>query len=174
MRPCRTRCKAATDPDALEHIAWTLLRRYGVVFWRLLEREADWLPSWRELVRVLQRLEARGEIRGGRFVAPETAGEQFALPEAIPILRELRRQPGDGQYVCVTRRRSAESRRHAAARRQGAGAGRQSRAVRDGVPVASLVSGAFHSPRTVTPREDAPAARTPLLTSADTRHRTDY
>ena len=56
-------------PDALEHIAWTLLRRYGVVFWRLLEREADWLPSWRELVRVLQRLEARGEIRGGRFVA---------------------------------------------------------------------------------------------------------
>ncbi|RAD50525.1 hypothetical protein DN548_31090, partial [Burkholderia multivorans] len=53
----------ATDPAALEHVVWTLLRRYGVVFWRLLEREADWLPSWRELVRVLQRLEARGEIR---------------------------------------------------------------------------------------------------------------
>ena len=52
-------------------------------------------------MRVLQRLEARGEIRGGRFVAG-LAGEQFALPEAIPVLRELRRQPGDGQYVCVT------------------------------------------------------------------------
>ncbi|HXZ08351.1 MAG TPA: ATP-dependent DNA helicase, partial [Paraburkholderia sp.] len=41
----------ATDPDVLEHIAMTLLRRYGVVFWRLLEREADWLPPWRELLR---------------------------------------------------------------------------------------------------------------------------
>ena len=50
-------------------VARTLLRRYGVVFWRLLEREADWLPPWRDLLRVYRRLEARGEIRGGRFVA---------------------------------------------------------------------------------------------------------
>ncbi|HAW23081.1 MAG TPA: DEAD/DEAH box helicase, partial [Pseudomonas sp.] len=47
------------DPEALEHIAMTLLRRYGVVFWRLLDREADWLPPWRELLRVYHRLEAR-------------------------------------------------------------------------------------------------------------------
>jgi ATP-dependent Lhr-like helicase len=91
---------APTPPDTLEHIAMTLLRRYGVVFWRLLEREADWLPSWRELLRTFHRLEARGEIRGGRFVSG-LAGEQFALPEAIPLLREARRRPADGSLVAV-------------------------------------------------------------------------
>ncbi|WP_447803646.1 DEAD/DEAH box helicase [Pseudomonas serbica] len=89
-----------TPTDTLEHIAMTLLRRYGVVFWRLLEREADWLPSWRELLRTFHRLEARGEIRGGRFVSG-LAGEQFALPEAIPLLREVRRRPHDGSLVAV-------------------------------------------------------------------------
>ncbi|WP_339101866.1 DEAD/DEAH box helicase [Pseudomonas sp. G166] len=91
---------APTAPETLEHIAMTLLRRYGVVFWRLLEREADWLPSWRELLRTFHRLEARGEIRGGRFVSG-LAGEQFALPEAIPLLREVRRRPSDGSLVAV-------------------------------------------------------------------------
>lgn len=91
---------APTPPETLEHIAMTLLRRYGVVFWRLLEREADWLPSWRELLRTFHRLEARGEIRGGRFVSG-LAGEQFALPEAIPLLREVRRRPTDGSLVAV-------------------------------------------------------------------------
>ncbi|MFJ2364890.1 DEAD/DEAH box helicase [Pseudomonas sp. NPDC087697] len=89
-----------TPSDTLEHIALTLLRRYGVVFWRLLEREADWLPSWRELLRTFHRLEARGEIRGGRFVSG-LAGEQFALPEAIPLLREVRRRPHDGSLIGV-------------------------------------------------------------------------
>jgi len=88
------------SPETLEHIAMTLLRRYGVVFWRLLEREADWLPSWRELLRTFHRLEARGEIRGGRFVSG-LAGEQFALPEAIPLLREVRRRPHDGSLIAV-------------------------------------------------------------------------
>jgi ATP-dependent Lhr-like helicase len=92
--------KSPTPSDTLEHIAMTLLRRYGVVFWRLLEREADWLPSWRELLRTFHRLEARGEIRGGRFVSG-LAGEQFALPEAIPLLREVRRRPHDGSLVAV-------------------------------------------------------------------------
>ena len=90
-----------TDAATLEHIAMTLLRRYGVVFWRLLEREADWLPSWRELLRTFHRLEARGEIRGGRFVSG-LAGEQFALPEAIPVLREIRRRPLDGSLIRVS------------------------------------------------------------------------
>ncbi|MGE8189066.1 DEAD/DEAH box helicase [Pseudomonas sp. NPDC086278] len=89
-----------TPAETLEHIAMTLLRRYGVVFWRLLEREADWLPSWRELLRTFHRLEARGEIRGGRFVSG-LAGEQFALPEAIPLLREVRRRPHDGSLIAV-------------------------------------------------------------------------
>ena len=72
---------------AIEHVARTLLHRYGVVFWRLLAREADWLPPWRDLLRVYRRLEARGEIRGGRFVAG-FSGEQYALPEAVGMLRE--------------------------------------------------------------------------------------
>ncbi|MFC6337630.1 DEAD/DEAH box helicase [Pseudomonas sp. CCM 7891] len=91
---------AAHSAETLEHVAMTLLRRYGVVFWRLLEREADWLPNWRELLRTLHRLEARGEIRGGRFVSG-LAGEQFALPEAIPLLREVRRRPHDGSLIAV-------------------------------------------------------------------------
>ncbi|WP_442112499.1 DEAD/DEAH box helicase [Pseudomonas sp. NUPR-001] len=87
--------------DSLEHIARTLLRRYGVICWRLLEREADWLPSWRELLRCYHRLEARGEIRGGRFISG-LAGEQFALPEAVALLREVRRRPLDGSLVAVS------------------------------------------------------------------------
>ncbi|RUL75263.1 DEAD/DEAH box helicase [Dyella choica] len=83
---------AADDP--IEHIARVLLRRYGVVFWKLLEREAPWLPSWRELLRVYHRLEARGEIRGGRFVEG-LVGEQFALPEAIAQLRSIRQRPAE-------------------------------------------------------------------------------
>ncbi|MGK9064724.1 DEAD/DEAH box helicase [Stutzerimonas chloritidismutans] len=89
------------DPEALEHVAMTLLRRYGVVFWRLLDREADWLPPWRELLRVYHRLEARGEIRGGRFVAG-VPGEQFALPEAVGLLREVRKRPLAGEMIAVS------------------------------------------------------------------------
>jgi ATP-dependent Lhr-like helicase len=91
----------SSGPDAIEHIARTLLRRYGVVFWRLIEREADWLPPWRELLRVFRRLESRGDIRGGRFVAG-FAGEQFALPEAIGLLRETRRRPASGAFVSIS------------------------------------------------------------------------
>ncbi|HEY0878737.1 MAG TPA: DEAD/DEAH box helicase [Zeimonas sp.] len=91
----------APQPGDVEHVARTLLRRYGVVCWRLLEREAQWLPPWRDLVRVYQRLEARGEIRGGRFIAG-VPGEQFALPEAIALLRASRRAaPQAPQWVCV-------------------------------------------------------------------------
>ena len=92
---------AKAGPEAIEHIAHTLLRRYGVVFWKLLEREAPWLPSWRELLRVYHRLEARGEIRGGRFVEG-LVGEQFALPEAIAPLRAIRQRADDGELVCVS------------------------------------------------------------------------
>ncbi|HEY1796170.1 MAG TPA: DEAD/DEAH box helicase [Stellaceae bacterium] len=87
--------------EAAEHVARALLRRYGVVFWRLLEREAAWLPPWRDLLRVYRRLEARGEIRGGRFVAG-FPGEQFALPEAVGLLREARRKPHNGTFVSLS------------------------------------------------------------------------
>jgi ATP-dependent Lhr-like helicase len=79
---------ALADP-AVEHIARALLRRYGIVFRKLLERESG-LPAWRELFYVYRRLEARGEIRGGRFVSG-FAGEQFALPEAADLLRSVSR-----------------------------------------------------------------------------------
>ena len=95
------RSRGEFAPEVLEHIARTLLRRYGVVAWRLLEREAAWLPPWRELRRVYHRLEARGEIRGGRFIAG-ISGEQFALPEAIGLLRSVRQRAYDGSLVCVS------------------------------------------------------------------------
>nr|WP_283254305.1 DEAD/DEAH box helicase [Ramlibacter paludis] len=87
----------AEAPGALaaphvEHIARVLLRRYGVLFRKLLERE-DGLPPWRELYYVLRRLEARGEVRGGRFVSG-FSGEQFALPEAAAALRSTARDEG--------------------------------------------------------------------------------
>ena len=77
-----------------------LLRRYGVVFRRLLAREANAAP-WRELSRVYRRLEARGEIRGGRFVTG-MSGEQFALPDAVERLREVRRSAHDGALVVIS------------------------------------------------------------------------
>jgi ATP-dependent Lhr-like helicase len=91
------------DPaqETVEHIAHALLRRYGVVSWRILQREAAWLPPWRELSRVLRRLEARGDIRGGRFVASVT-GEQFALPEAVALLRETRRAALSGTSISIS------------------------------------------------------------------------
>jgi ATP-dependent Lhr-like helicase len=92
--------KGSMPAEVVEHVAWTLLRRYGVVFWRLLEREAAWLPPWRELLRVYHRLEARGEIRGGRFVAG-LSGEQFALPDAVGPLRKIRKREADGALTCI-------------------------------------------------------------------------
>ena len=99
-RPTQTGRRGGSR-GAVEHVARTLLRRYGVVFWRLLEREAAWLPPWRELLRVYRRLEARGDIRGGRFVAG-FSGEQFALPDAIGMLREVRRKPASGALVSLS------------------------------------------------------------------------
>ena len=87
--------------DATEHAARILLNRYGVVFWSLLTREAGWLPPWRDLLSVYRRWEARGEIRGGRFVAG-FSGEQFALPEAIGLLRETRKIKGEGEMVSLS------------------------------------------------------------------------
>jgi ATP-dependent Lhr-like helicase len=85
---------------AFEHIAGVLLRRYGVVFRALLTRETT-VPSWYDLLKVYRKLEARGEIRGGRFVAGHY-GEQFALPEAVEGLRSIRKQPNDEEICAVS------------------------------------------------------------------------
>jgi ATP-dependent Lhr-like helicase len=89
------------ESENIEHVARTLLKRYGVVFWRLLAREAEWLPPWRELLRTYRRLEARGEIRGGRFVAG-ISGEQFAAPDAVGTLRDARREARTGALVSLS------------------------------------------------------------------------
>ncbi len=100
----RKRLPAEADADAgddIEHVCRTLLRRWGVVFWKVLEREADWLPPWRQMLMCLRRLEARGEIRGGRFVQG-LSGEQFALPDAVGLLRDARRKPHDGEFLSLS------------------------------------------------------------------------
>jgi len=96
--PPEGRPEAHTTP--VETQARAFLRRYGIVFRRLLTYETNPAP-WRELSHVYRRLEARGEIRGGRFVHG-MSGEQFALPEAIERLREVRRQPADGSIITIS------------------------------------------------------------------------
>jgi ATP-dependent Lhr-like helicase len=88
------------ESQRVEQVARTLLTRYGVVFRKLLERESG-LPPWRDLLYVLRRLEARGEIRGGRFVQGFT-GEHFALPEAVSLMREVRKKKHVEQLIAIS------------------------------------------------------------------------
>lgn len=92
---------AGARAEYVERIARKLLIRYGVVFKKMLTREAAWLPSWYELLTVYRRLEARGEIRGGRFVA-NVMGEQFAAVEAIASLRALRKPPAVPEFIALS------------------------------------------------------------------------
>ena len=97
----RVRAAAPLPQEAVaEAVAWQLLRRYGVVFRRLVTRETLLTP-WRDIMRVYRRLEARGEIRGGRFVGG-FSGEQYALPEAVGLLRSVRREEPRGELVAVS------------------------------------------------------------------------
>jgi ATP-dependent Lhr-like helicase len=90
----------STREAAVDLQARALLRRYGIVFRKVLAREPNAAP-WRELVRVYRRLEARGEIRGGRFVTA-MSGEQFALPDAVERLREIRRTRPSGTLHVIS------------------------------------------------------------------------
>lgn len=87
------------NSEDLEFIAWTLLHRYGVLFRKVLEREQN-LPPWRDLLRVYWRMEARGEIRGGRFVNG-VSGEQFALSEALNVLKKVSKNKKSKQHVSI-------------------------------------------------------------------------
>jgi ATP-dependent Lhr-like helicase len=92
---------AADDADALaETVAEQLLARWGVVFWDLMTRENLAVP-WREVIRALRRMEARGLIRGGRFVSG-FVGEQYALPDAVEELRRVRRTQRTGEVVRIS------------------------------------------------------------------------
>ncbi|HZC44773.1 MAG TPA: DEAD/DEAH box helicase, partial [Acidobacteriaceae bacterium] len=104
LRNAATRNAAASqqariDDQAMESAAWVLLRRYGVLFRDLLKRETT-MPKWRQLLGVLRRLEARGEVRGGRFVSG-FSGEQYALPEAVESLRLARTRTQDATNATV-------------------------------------------------------------------------
>jgi ATP-dependent Lhr-like helicase len=90
---------AAAPAESNEALAQQLLQRYGVVVRELLAREAR-APAWRILLSIYRRMEARGEIRGGRFIAG-LVGEQFALPEAVEALRAVRRIPDERDAVLV-------------------------------------------------------------------------
>ena len=91
---------AGARPEAVEHAARAVLRRYGVVCRSVLQREGN-LPGWRDLLGVFRRLEARGEIRGGRFVGA-LGGEQFALSSAVELLRRCRREARTDEWVVIS------------------------------------------------------------------------
>jgi ATP-dependent Lhr-like helicase len=144
---------------AVQTQAWALLRRYGVVFRRLLAREPNAAP-WRELARVYRRLEARGEIRGGRFVAG-MSGEQFALSAAVSELRDVRRMRPDGLLVTLS---AADPLNLAGIVTPGdrVPAMLGTRIVyRDGVPLSAL-EGDYLRPLTTVPAEIAAAVATAL------------
>lgn len=90
---------AVSAEDWLSQWAWQLLRRWGVLFRDLLSRETA-APSWGQLVPLLRRMEARGEIRGGRFVAG-VGGEQYATEEAVEHLRQMRDREPSTDFLVV-------------------------------------------------------------------------
>ena len=143
---------AAPDPEKTEQLVRVLLRRYGLLCFQLLQREAGWLPPWRVLVRACQRLEARGELRGGRFIAGLT-GEQFALPEVIAQLRGMRNSAPGGLEVCLS---AADPLNLVGTLLTGTRIGSlaSSRVLyRDGLPIASLVGGEVQALVSMTPGE---------------------
>lgn len=139
--------------QAVEYIVHSLLSRYGVVFRKLLERESG-LPTWRELLYVLRRMEARGEIRGGRFVQG-FSGEHFALPEAVSMLREVRRKQNDTQQIVIS---SADPLNLTGIITPGTRIAAQSGhriLYRDGKPIASIQSGDITIDDAILPGEHA-------------------
>ncbi len=91
------------DPErtrVVDSICWMLLRRYGIVFREMTQRETI-VPRWREMLIAFRRLEDQGEIRGGRFVSG-FLGEQFALPVAVESLRAMNQRPASGEVVTLS------------------------------------------------------------------------
>jgi ATP-dependent Lhr-like helicase len=165
-RWARVRRAGDTLPDsqaATEHAARVLLERYGVVFRRLLEREPSWLPPWYELLKVYRRWEARGEIRGGRFVAG-FAGEQYALPEAVERLRAARNRPRTGTLISLS---AADPLNLAGILTPGGrvpATASNRLLLRDGLPIAVHVAGETHFLEPLAPQAEWTARNTLLRT----------
>ena len=151
------------DPADIELFARTLLRRYGVVFRRVLVRETN-APPWRDLCRAYRRLEARGEIRGGRFVSG-TSSEQFALPDAVTRLREVRRCAADGSLLAIGTSDPLNLAGIVTPGERVRSAGRNRMVYRDGIPLA-VMEGDFL--RELSPLDPATASE---LARALTRRR---
>jgi ATP-dependent helicase Lhr and Lhr-like helicase len=92
---------SARNDESVENLVRALLRRWGVILWKLIAAEAPWLPPWRDILMCCRRLEARGEIRGGRFIAG-FSGEQYATPEAVSLLRDMRKKAPNGHFIAVS------------------------------------------------------------------------
>ncbi|HLP39917.1 MAG TPA: hypothetical protein VK465_00290, partial [Fibrobacteria bacterium] len=127
------------DGKELETLAKVLLRRYGVVFRKLADRE-NLAPPWRDLVRALRLIEARGEARGGRFVEG-FHGEQFALPEAVGLLRTVRKQEKNGAMVSLSAADPANLQGIVTPGPRIPATRRNRVLFKDGMPVAALESG---------------------------------
>jgi ATP-dependent Lhr-like helicase len=149
--------QGVTRDEAVELQAWALLRRYGVVFRRLLTRETN-AATWRELARVYRRLEARGEIRSGRFVTG-MSGEQFALPDAVERLREVRRIPADGGLVTISAADPLNLTGIVTAGERIRTAGRNRIVYRDGAPLAVVEGDVVRELAPIDPRIAADVSR---------------
>jgi ATP-dependent Lhr-like helicase len=146
--------------ERVEALARVLLRRYGVVAKRVLARESG-TPPWRELLLAYRRLEARGEIRGGRFVSG-MSGEQFALPDAVAQLRAIRRREGSGELVAVGAADPLNLTGIVTTGERVATVARSRVLYRDGVPVLALEGGEIKS-LTPVPEEPTPEMIQTLL-----------
>jgi ATP-dependent helicase Lhr and Lhr-like helicase len=140
LRPTRT---VPDDSYAhVEPIARTLLLRHGVVFRKVLDRE-EGIPSWRELLYIYRRLEARGEISGGRFVQG-FAGEQFALPEALALLKNIRKQEKTAELTVLSTTDPLNLTGIITPGERIASSSNQRLVYRDGIPVAYSSRNTFH------------------------------
>ena len=127
------------EDGAIEARAEQLLHRYGIVFPEILAREAN-APRWRDLVQIYRRQEARGEIRGGRFVSG-FVGEQFALPEAVELLRKTRNAEPDGRFIALSACDPLNLAGIISPGHRVTSVVRNRLVVRDGLPIASMENG---------------------------------
>jgi len=149
LRPARAPRDDRSRFESVEHIARVLLKRYGVVFRKLLEHESG-LPPWRDLLYIYRRMEARGELRGGRFVAG-FAGEQFALPDAMQTLRRIRNQSKEGTLVAIAATDPLNLTGSITAGDRVARQANNRILYRDGVPIATSVGGDINYLETIDP-----------------------
>jgi ATP-dependent Lhr-like helicase len=139
--------------QSVEAVALLLLRRYGVVFRKLLDREAQWLPPWYALLRAYRRLEAQGQIRGGRFVNG-VGGEQYALPDAVTAMRSVRKRERAGVLVSLSAADPLNLTNMLTSDARVAALASNRVLFRDGVPIATYAAGETHFHTSLPPAQE--------------------